>query len=146
MDSNHNIPDGLCTCTICGIEQPNTEFPYYLDRKTKDGFRLRTNKNCRTCRGKKSPELDKLKKIHTRPPFGQPCDCCGKPVYENWQLDHCHDSGEFRGWLCKQCNTGLGSLGDTFDSIFKCAVYLQKREKINPFKKLLCRIAIHLLK
>jgi len=43
-----------------------------------------------------------------------------------WQLDHCHETGEFRGWLCKQCNTGLGNLGDNLESLKRAVNYLSK--------------------
>ena len=60
----------------------------------------------------------KLVKSHPQPEFGEPCDLCGKPVHKNWQLDHCHETGKFRGWLCNGCNTGLGGIGDSFESGF----------------------------
>lgn len=39
------------------------------------------------------------------------CDCCG---YETKTLvtDHCHSTGKFRGFLCSQCNSGLGLFKD----------------------------------
>lgn len=27
-------------------------------------------------------------------------------------MDHCHETGDFRGWLCDRCNTGLGKFRD----------------------------------
>jgi hypothetical protein len=33
------------------------------------------------------------------------------------RLDHCHDSGKFRGWLCHPHNVTLGMLGDSVDKI-----------------------------
>ena len=42
------------------------------------------------------------------------CEMCGGlPTGRGGlHLDHCHESGEFRGWLCSKCNQGLGLLGD----------------------------------
>lgn len=85
------------------------------------------NTNCRDCSKMRSKERSAIKKKFkdlVAPKFGTPCECCGKPVTRNWQLDHDHETGEFRGWLCKQCNTGLGNLGDTLESIEKAKAYL----------------------
>ena len=127
----NGIPSGSCICSVCFIEKDNTEFSFYRERKTKDGFRLRVNTNCKTCskiRGKERLVLKKITKNSKPPEFGNPCDCCGKPVHRNWQLDHCHETGQFRGWLCKTCNTGLGLLGDNVGSVRKALDYLLKSE------------------
>ena len=68
----------------------------------------------------------RIKKGYKRPVFGMPCDCCGKPVHKNWQFDHCHKKKQFRGWLCKDCNVGMGKLGDSEDTILKALNYLRK--------------------
>tara|TARA_R100000773_G_C4156599_1_gene76293 strand:+ start:287 stop:562 length:276 start_codon:yes stop_codon:yes gene_type:complete len=73
------------------------------------------------------------------PPYGTPCELCCKPVYASkeaipegidgafvWQLDHCHETGDFRGWLCKKCNTGLGLLGDNVTELSRAIKYLSK--------------------
>lgn len=55
------------------------------------------------------------------------CECCGRK--QNGQalcLDHCHNTGKFRGWICRQCNTGIGMLGDTLAAIHLAAKYLRK--------------------
>lgn len=39
-------------------------------------------------------------------------------------LDHDHEAGEFRGWLCKSCNMALGILDDSKDRIAGLLVYL----------------------
>ena len=53
------------------------------------------------------------------------CENCFKPVGRNrLQCDHDHDTGAFRGWLCSNCNTGIGRLGDTAESIRKVLAYL----------------------
>lgn len=52
------------------------------------------------------------------------CECCGIPQIKALALDHCHDTGAFRGWLCSSCNTGIGMLGDSAAGIAKAASYL----------------------
>ena len=36
------------------------------------------------------------------------CECCGEKsrTRRSLHLDHCHDTGRFRGWCCHHCNTG----------------------------------------
>jgi len=41
-------------------------------------------------------------------------------------LDHDHRTGKFRGWLCHDCNTSIGKLGDTFDGVMRAADYLKR--------------------
>lgn len=40
--------------------------------------------------------------------------------------DHCHETGLFRGWLCDQCNKGLGHFEDRPERILGIAQYAQK--------------------
>jgi hypothetical protein len=40
--------------------------------------------------------------------------------------DHDHQTGEFRGWLCKNCNIGLGLLGDDIAGIRSMLAYLER--------------------
>jgi len=45
--------------------------------------------------------------------------------YPAWVIDHDHDTGEFRGWLCSNCNTGLGAMGDNKEGLKKAMRYLE---------------------
>lgn len=57
------------------------------------------------------------------------CECCGGlPNGKNHSLhlDHCHETGRFRGWLCFRCNSAIGKLGDTIDGVLRAASYLAK--------------------
>jgi len=134
-----NIRPGSTECSICYETKPNTEFSHYLTRITADGFRLMTNTNCVSCQKKLSKERSDIKKKFKdlKPPeYGTPCDACDKPVYRNWQLDHCHETGEFRGWTCKECNTGMGLLGDTVESLEKRVLYLKNANARNKQNRL----------
>lgn len=43
-------------------------------------------------------------------------------------VDHCHKTGKVRGLLCDNCNTGIGLLGDTIESLTEAVDYLKRYE------------------
>lgn len=58
------------------------------------------------------------------------CELCGVhrgPRRLHW--DHDHTTGAFRGYLCSECNTGLGKLGDDVPSLERALKYLQGAAK-----------------
>lgn len=56
------------------------------------------------------------------------CEICGKkdPLGRALALDHCHETGTFRGWLCWKCNVSLGHLGDNLISLRQAVAYLER--------------------
>lgn len=54
------------------------------------------------------------------------CECCGRHVATALMRDHDHVTGVFRGWLCKNCNVGIGNLGDSIESVRRAVAYLQR--------------------
>lgn len=44
-------------------------------------------------------------------------------------IDHCHDSGKFRGILCKHCNSGLGYFKDSIETLEAAIAYLKKHQE-----------------
>ena len=55
------------------------------------------------------------------------CECCLKPsAPEDLSFDHDHETGNFRGWLCTNCNTGIGKLGDSIKGIENALRYLRR--------------------
>lgn len=52
------------------------------------------------------------------------CEICSDA--EGLSLDHCHDTGAFRGWLCRRCNLILGQAKDDADRLRKLAAYLDR--------------------
>lgn len=39
-------------------------------------------------------------------------------------VDHCHTTGKIRGWLCRGCNSALGTLGDDVEGVTRALKYL----------------------
>ena len=51
-------------------------------------------------------------------------------------LDHDHASGAVRGFVCQQCNIGLGAFNDDPDALEKAARWIRENAKPNPQRKL----------
>jgi hypothetical protein len=43
-------------------------------------------------------------------------------------VDHCHSTGQIRGVLCCECNTGIGKLGDNAEGVRRALAYLERFE------------------
>lgn len=63
--------------------------------------------------------------LPTRPDPGS-CECCRRIPNHTLRLDHDHETGKFRGWLCSGCNTGLGNLGDNLRAVLRALAYLRR--------------------
>ena len=61
-------------------------------------------------------------------PTPEACECCGSKLEggRKTHLDHCHETGAFRGWLCNQCNMGIGALGDSIEGLERAIAYLKR--------------------
>ena len=109
-------------CAVCNQERLEIEFAIY--RTNKAGSRRYYSRMCRTCGSAVYRERQALKEKHAPPSSGTACDCCGKIAC--LFIDHDHATGAWRGWLCRNCNVGLGMLGDCEISILQALSYLQK--------------------
>ena len=83
---------------------------------------------CKKCR-RDSEKL--LKKLHQEWKEKNPnklitvCECCGEQR-DKLLIDHCHSTGEMRGWLCNPCNIAIGNLGDNLEGVLRAVRYLSK--------------------
>ena len=59
------------------------------------------------------------------------CELCGRieKKKQRLSLDHCHETGKFRGWLCHDCNTNIGKFGDNISGLMKAISYLELTEE-----------------
>ena len=78
---------------------------------------------CKKCQNQIRTEA-KISKRNAPYEKTKTCECC--PATENIESDHIHGTTEFRGWICRQCNQGIGKLGDDLDGVLRAAKYLAK--------------------
>lgn len=101
-----------------------------------------TSLTCRVCntlrsRAKKMGVSSDQLMEHWPPPLR--CEICNRQPeasvlstdelseYGGLVYDHNHLMGEFRGWLCNGCNSGLGQFGDNPVIIARAYKYLKER-------------------
>lgn len=133
---------GSATCTDCNKDKTNVNFIFYKNRvNPKTNLCLYVNKKCSDCRKlymvHKKQSTENVKNLNIVRPIPSienpyPCDCCNKHIIttKTIQLDHCHKTGLFRGWLCKECNISMGNLGDNISGILHVIKYMNKSEKM----------------
>ena len=98
---------------------------YHKDKNRKDGFMF----ICKDCVRDHRRTVRQIKE--TAPPKPTHCENCGKETPPNlMRCDHDKETNKFRGWVCNNCNVGMGLLGDTLASLQKTVEYLS-RETIN---------------
>lgn len=51
------------------------------------------------------------------------CELCLRPA--KTVFDHCHSTGQFRGWLCQRCNRTLGQVKDDPALLLKMIRYIE---------------------
>ena len=68
----------------------------------------------------------KGERLRMERPAEAACAICGT-VCDGLALhrDHNHDTGDFRGWLCRDCNLGLGRFKDDTRLLRLAAEYLE---------------------
>jgi len=67
---------------------------------------------------------------------GGVCAICAKDIslqatagkMPSANVDHCHSTGQIRGVLCCECNTGIGKLGDNAEGVRRALAYLERFE------------------
>lgn len=134
------------TCTVCNTSKDLDSF--YKMKSSKDGFSYR----CKQCDNKArqkwrdtNPERSSLsarrRSIKHKYDISLEeydamllkqngkcaiCGCCANVPYNNFCVDHCHESGVVRGLLCNTCNRAIGLLKDNVSVLKKAIVYLSE--------------------
>lgn len=118
----HSQTEATRQCSKCGEEKDLVDFhaPYYK----KDNIPGRSY-SCKSCISHQRRLLEKLKEVHSKP-SDMRCACC-KEVKEVLHLDHNHTTDAFRGYLCINCNHGLGKFNDSPRKLQAALDYLNER-------------------
>lgn len=76
----------------------------------------------------------KLDKKFANRPRPNGCESCGDPCKHGKELvfDHCHATGNFRGWLCSGCNKALGFCEDSQSRLRALADYQERFQGPEP--------------
>ena len=62
------------------------------------------------------------------------CEVCGvseADVKGRLCLDHCHVTGNFRGHICRRCNSVLGLVGDSFELLRNAADFAKYKKELH---------------
>lgn len=102
------LPDGACR--LCRRE--NSRKHYAASQKRRDDNRRRVRK----WQGLADAVGERR---------AGPCEACGAPA-DPLHLDHDHNTGARRGWLCGPCNRALGLLQDSEERCQQLAGYRRR--------------------
>ena len=105
-------------CKKCGEKKMLSEFP--INNTLASGI-LRKH-TCNTCRNIQAKDRRRLHKKHKKPKSAI-CPICEVET-SDLKLDHDHKTGEFRGWLCNDCNNALGKFNDSAKFLKRAIKYL----------------------
>ena len=99
--------------------------------------------HCKECRKARYPyDSEKHRMVHLRNRYGleweeyielflsqnKQCKICGVALDltdKSTHLDHCHSTGKVRGFLCRDCNHGLGKFKDNPALMRNAAKYIE---------------------
>lgn len=109
------------------------EYPAIVKRKRKEWIRKNSLRHSLTVKRNTMRRWgfseEKIKEVINLWEKTDCCEICGihKDICGTLHIDHNHDSGNFRGFLCGKCNTGLGQLRDNIEILRKAISYLETR-------------------
>lgn len=120
-------------CKVCGEDKPIDCFGFW--KTTPDG----RNHRCKECCANYSYSKDsrstttiasKLKlsaeEVERIKASMVSCEVCGASKDDVVLcIDHDHKTGNMRGILCKKCNSGLGFLNDSLETVLALVKYLE---------------------
>jgi hypothetical protein len=120
------------TCSKCKLELGDLEFS-----PSSGGKYLRPE--CKSCAKKLAKRREELKKEFGYPNSDYVCPICLKNKNElkgtggnasTWVVDHNHDTDDFRGHLCHNCNRGLGVFQDSIERLERAIKYLSTSSQV----------------
>ena len=137
-------------CRVCKEVKPDKSFHIKTPLSNNTGILDRT---CNDCNNRKNREQRKRREETVKPPDDYRCPICNrnqeeilnytvvvdKVTHERverrykkvWVVDHNHDTGKVRGWICSPCNVTLGAFGDNTINLKRAIKYLEESENNN---------------
>lgn len=122
-------------CDRCFKRLPTSHF---TDNRVKSHGKKTKRPSCKNCRvkkdGKNISQKDRDYWNSIKPikytPFSCPI-CCKTTIVglSKIVLDHCHKTGNVRGYLCESCNTGIGRFDDDEKLVYRAAKWLEGKIK-----------------
>lgn len=115
-------------CKKCTTLKPIEEF--YRCAAAIDGAQA----SCKTCDSKQNRDWHLSNLYGLTPEFvagelekqAHKCLVCDRQFTgKRWVIDHCHETGNYRGILCVKCNASIGSLGDSVEGLMRAVNYLK---------------------
>ena len=119
--------DNVRTCTDCNKTKPLSDFP------THPTMYKRRRGQCKECTNEHNTTIRILRLKNRYPNEDYRCPICNasrrgikRMNGTSWVLDHCHSTKQFRGWLCENCNSGIGKLKDSVELLQRAIKYLER--------------------
>lgn len=138
------LPGSRPAARIAGVKRYFTGTPcirgHVLPRKTKDGtcpaclsaYNKKFHADRPRYRSERCHAWRRKQHNYPMPTRAAPshCElCAGQPGKRGLFIDHDHDTGVFRGWLCQWCNSALGTLGDNIAGLEHALAYLKRAQQ-----------------
>ena len=136
-----NIPIKSKKCIACKEEKPLTEYTMRNYTKNPQGETINT---CKSCKRKENKLIQQYKKYNPLPDDDYQCPGCNltekeivsrggwknhiKKVRTVWRVDHCHETGKFREYICDFCNNVLGRALDNPQTLRRLADYIERHD------------------
>tara|TARA_R100001132_G_C3235433_1_gene68302 strand:- start:60 stop:506 length:447 start_codon:yes stop_codon:yes gene_type:complete len=128
---------GTKICIKCEEEKSSEDFVllYSMSVAGKPQY----SRVCLRCEAIRKRQVRSLRATSSYPPEGYVCPICLKTPEEiipqtngtttPFVLDHNHDTGNFKGWICGKCNSALGFFEDNTNHVRRALKYLEECEE-----------------
>jgi len=124
-------------CNVCHILK-NDFVDFGINQTDAKGGKT-TRPSCRDCRvnidGAKLPLSERKRMEKIKPVKFFVCPICEKGsipyITANFVIDHNHNTGMAREWICDSCNTGIGRFKEDIKILKKVIQYLERYNQNN---------------
>ena len=131
-EDSYEVDGDTSWCVKCEKHLPVSFF-------SKNSGRPYLRTECNKCLNEMAKIRDYLRSRNAYPPDDYQCPICTRKAEDvlglgartqklAWVLDHCHETNEFRGWLCQSCNRSLGAFKDSVATLLRAIDYLEQSE------------------